>query len=674
MTSMPPARSLGIISGHAVGSATMRPMLYDYDTVTAQTVADDTDAAIARADALVADAVAAPPSFETTLLPLELAAAELVRAYGRGAFMGQVHTDAAVRDAGNEAEERLNKWRVAVAFRTDLYEAVRAFAATEEVSELAGERARLLEHWLRDFRRAGHELSAEDRAELERLRTRLVEVEVAFQRNVNEYRDGIDVTREQLAGLPDAYVERLSPGETSGTYRVSLDYPEYNPFMDQARDRELRRELFTKNWNMAVDENRPLLDEALDLRRKIAELLGEPTWAHHAMELKMAKAPDRVRAFYTELLPSLSETVRRELDRLEGLLESDGHGSPITAWDWRYYDDVLRRTEYGVDQDRISEYFPLDPTMTGMFAITGEVFGLEYRVVPDANAWHESVRLYEIRDAATHAHLAHFYADLFPREGKFNHAAAFPLVIGHRGADGEYVAPVSAIVANFTPPSADRPSLLRHSEVATLFHEFGHVLHMSLTKAEFARFSGAETEWDFVESPSQILEHWAWDPSVLARFAKHHATGEPMPTELVGQLARARFVNVGLRTAMQAYYGQLDMAIHAEPVTPDLDLAMRRTFEVTGLPYPEGTFFLSGFGHLLGGYDAGYYGYLWANVIGDDMFSRFASEGILSPTVGAEYRREILEPNGSRDADELVRAFLGREPSNAEFLRLRGMG
>jgi len=236
------------------------------------------------------------------------------------------------------------------------------------------------------------------------------------------------------------------------------------------------------------------------------------------------------------------------------------------------------------------------------------------------------------------------------------------------------VAPVNAIVANFTPPSADRPSLLKHAEVETLFHEFGHILHMSLTRAEFARFSGAETEWDFVEAPSQIMQHWTWDPSVLERFARHHATGEPMPDELIEQLARARFVNVGLKTAMQAFYGQVDLALHAEPVAPDMEQAMRQTYEVTGLPYPEGTFFLSGFGHLLGGYDAGYYGYLWANVIGDDMFSRFSSEGVLSPKVGAEYRREILEPNGSRDADELVRSFLGREPSNVEFLRLRGMG
>ncbi len=647
-------------------------MLHDFATVTAQSVRDATDAAIADADALVAGAVAAAPSFDATLLPLELAWADLMRAYGIGAFMGQVHPDADVRDAGTDAEERLSKWRVAVAFRRDLFEAVRAFATTDDAQALSGERARLLEHWLRDFRRAGQELDGAKRNELETLRNRLVEVEVAFQRNLNEFRDGIDVTREQLDGLGDAYIERLSPGEHEATFRVSLDYPEVFPFLEQGNDRELRRALFDKDWSRAIDDNRPLLQEALELRRRIAEILGEPTWAHHAMELKMAKDPARVRTFYEELLPALDATVRSDLDALASRIGLDGEA--VQPWDWRYADTMMRREEYGIDQDEVSEYFPLEAVVQGMFDITGEVLGLDYRVIEEAHAWHDSVRLYEILDRGSGRSVAHFYADLFPRDGKFGHAAAFTLVIGHRAADGSQVAPVSAIVANFTPPSADRPSLLKHTEVTTLFHEFGHILHLSLSRAEFARFSGGETEWDFVEAPSQIMEHWAWDPSVLGRFARHYQTGEPMPADLAEQLRGSRFVNVGLKTAMQAFYGQIDLALHAEPTTPDLDAALRRTYAVTGMPYPEGTFMLAGFGHLLGGYDAGYYGYLWANVIGDDMYSRFANEGILSPSVGADYRREILEPNGSRDAEELVRGFLGRDSSNAEFLRLRGMG
>ena len=651
-------------------------MLHDFTAVTADTVRTETDAALARADALVAAAISSvdAPSLEATLLPVERATADLIAASGRGAFMGHVHPDAAVRDAGTDAEERLAKWRVALAFRADLYRAVRAFSETDEAAQLRDEPARLLEHWLRDFRRSGQELAADERAELERLRTRLVEVEVAFQRNVNEYRDGIDVTREQLAGLPDDFIERLSPGERAGTYRVSLDYPELNPFMEQAHDRALRRELFMKHWNRAVAVNRPLLAEALELRRGIASVMGQPTWAHHAMELKMARTPDRVRAFYDDLLPPLEAGVRRELEAMAERLHADGHPGPITGWDWRYYDEAARRGEFGVDQNLVAEHFPLDRVMDGMFAITGDVLGLDYRSVEDARGWHDSVRLYEILDRASGEHLAHFYTDFFPRDGKFGHAAAWALVAGHRAPDGSYVAPVSAIVANFTPPAGDRPPLLKHGEVETLVHEFGHVLHMSLTRAEFPRFSGAETEWDFVEAPSQIMEHWTWEPSVLERIGAHVDTGDPIPADLVARMRRARWLNVGVTMAVQAFYGQLDLALHGEPVVPDVDEALRRTYAVTGMPYPDGTFMLAGFGHLLGGYDAGYYGYLWAEVIGDDMFGRFAREGVTSAAVGAEYRREILAPNGARDADEMVRAFLGRDPSNQEFLRLRGMG
>ena len=649
-------------------------MLYDYANVSSDTVRRATQEAIAEADALVAAVAAArdAPSVDSVLVPLDHAGAAIGRGYGRGGFMGQAHPDAAVRRAGTEADERLNKWRVGLVFRRDVYEAVRALADSQDGRGLDAEEARLLEHWLRDFRRAGHELPDDERAELERLRTRLVEIEVAFERNISDHRDGIEVSREELAGLPDDYVARLSPGSQDGTYRVTLDYPELNPFLQQARDRSRRRELFTKHWNRTVETNRPLLEEALGLRNRIAALLGHPTWAHFAMEIKMARSPDRVSDFYAELLPTLGDEVRRELDRLAEGLHADGHDGPITAWDWRYYHEALRRAEFGLDQNLIAEYFPLEQMIDGMFELTGEVFGLSYRRI-DAPVWHPTVRAYEIADASSGDHIATFYADLHPREGKFTHAAAFPLVIGHRGPDGRRVAPVSAILANFTPPSGDRPALLKHDELETLFHEFGHILHMSLSRAAFARFSAAETEWDFVEAPSQIMEHWTWETSVLQRFARHYRSGDPIPTELVERMRDARWLNVGLTIGVQAFYGQIDLALHAVPDVGDIDDVLRRAHAVTGMPYPEGTFMLAGFGHLLSGYDAGYYGYLWAEAIGDDMFGRFAREGVTSPVVGADYRREVLEPNGTRDADDLVRAFLGRPPSNAEFLRLRGM-
>ena len=653
-------------------------MLYDYGLVTPQTVAAEADAAIARADALVDRAVRSHerPTFADTLQALELAGAEISVGYGRSAFMAQVHPDAAVRDAAQEAEERITKWRVAVVFRDDVYRAAAAFAETDEARALTGERARLLAHWLRDFRRAGHELPADQRAELESLRDRLVELEVAFARNLNEYQDWIEVDREGLAGLPETFVERLKPGSSPGTYRVSLDYPEVNPFLERARNRGHRETIFRKNWNKAVEANRPLLGEALKVRRRIADLLDHPTWAHYAMEVKMAFHPARVRDFYAQLVPPLEAAAREEVQSLRELHAAAGATDAIQPWDWSYYDTRQSMEEHGVDQNEVSEYLPLDPVLDGMFALTGEVFGLDYERVPDAQAWHPSVQLFAIRDRASGETLAHFYADLFPREGKFGHAAAFPIVIGHRAADGSYVRPVSAIAANFTPPSGDRPSLLTHGphgEIETLFHEFGHILHMSLTQAEFTRFSGAETEWDFVEAPSQIMEHWVWEPDVLARFARHYRTGEPIPRQLVERMAASRYLNVGLRATRQVFFGTMDLALHDTVGEPDMEAAMRDSWGVTQLPYPDDTFMLAGFGHLMGGYDAGYYGYLWAEVIGDDMWGRFATEGITSPNVGREYRQAILEPNGSMSGDELVAGFLGRPASIDSFLRMRGM-
>jgi thimet oligopeptidase len=652
----------------------MAGMLYDYTAVTLETVTAETDAGLAEADALIARAEASvdAPSFEATLRPADLAIARTSQAYGRGAFLAQASTDPAVRDAGQAAEERLRKWRVALDFRDALYAAVSAFDRTDEAAALSGERRRLLDHWLRDFHRAGQALAPDVRRELEELQARMVELSVAFQRNVNEYSDAIEVTREQLAGVPDAVVDRLSPGSQPGKWRVSLDYPELNPFLDNAHDRRARRELFQKHWSRAVAINRPILEEMLGLRQRAAELLGHPTWAHFATEVRMARSPERVRSFYDQILSPVAAATAREVAEMGEALHADGIEDGLGFWDWRYYDQRQRNDRFGVDSTLVSEYLPLSDVLKGMFALTGEVFGLRYQRVDDARAWHPSVELYEVHDASSDELLAHFYMDLFPRDGKFGHAAAFPLVVSHRRADGSYERPVTAILANFSPPGGGRPSLLQHTELVTLFHEFGHVLHMSLSRAESARFSGGETEWDFVEAPSQIMQHWTWRPEVLARFARHYRTGEPIPAELANQLLAARNLNDGIRTAIQVFYGSIDMAIHDGEAAPDLDALVQRTFTVTGFPYPVGTFILASFSHLFGGYDAGYYGYLWAETLGDDMFARFEREGLLDPRVGAEYRRAILEPNGSKSGDEMLLDFLGRPPNTEAWMRYKG--
>jgi Zn-dependent oligopeptidase len=649
-------------------------MLHDYRATTAESVTKLTTEALERAAEQVAAAVADPGrTFAGTMLPLEEAATIVADAYGRGAFMARVHPDPAVRVAAVQAEERLTKWTNDLVFRRDLYSAIEAFAATEEAAGLAETRRRLLDHWRRDLRRAGHLIEPADRERLHGLRQRLIELQVTFAKNLDECESGLELTRDELDGLSDEYVEGLAAGSAPGTYRVTTAYPDYLPFMQDAVRRDLRERLQLEFWNRAAEENRPLLDEAVALRAEMAEILGHASWAEHAMEIKMAKHPKAVDEFYDSILHGLEEKARHELRELTPLLEADHPGAVFSSWDLSYYHTQQKRTHYGVDPNEVAAYFPLDRVFAGLFEITGEVFGLEYRQVPDAPAWHPDVTLYEIRDRASSQARAHFYADLFPREGKYSHAAAFPLVYGKQNEDGTYRTPVAAIVANFTKPTPNRPSLLKHREALTLFHEFGHVLHFCLTTVDLIRFSGYDTEWDFVEAPSQIMEHWMWQPEVLQRFARHHEHGEPISADLVRRLVAARDLNVGLNTLRQVFLGKLDLMLHDGRGDKDVDVVTRQAFEHTLLPYHEGTNFAASFGHLMGGYDAGYYGYLWSRVYGDDMFSVFQHEGVLSADVGERYRREVLSTGGSRDAIEHLRAFLGRDPTSDAFLRNLGL-
>lgn len=649
-------------------------MLHDYTSVTADSVADITEAAIAGAESLLDEVlqVEGDRTYTNTMAPLDGIGVLMSDASGEGSFMAKVHPDAGVRAAGVAGGERASKWAADLMMRPDLAAAVREYAATEDAAALKDLQARNLAFWLRDLRRAGHDLAEPDQIRLRELRQRLIELQVAFNSNLNEWDDAIMMTREDLAGLPDAYIERLEPGDAEGTFRVSMEYPDYIPFIEEASNRDLRRQMQFKFWNRAAEANTPLLQEAVAVRNEMAFLLGYDTWAAYAMEVKMAD-PAGVDAFYESIVPGLTTRATRELEVLQSLADSDLDGDSIRSWDWMFYHTQQRRQDFGIDQNEVAEYFPLETVVDGMFAITGKVFGLEYREVSESRAWHDDVKLYEIHNRGEDQPIAYFYADLFPREGKFGHAACFSIVGGMRNADGSYRPPVSAVVANFTKPGPGSPSLLKHDEALTLFHEFGHVLHFSLTTVDHPRFAGYETEWDFVEAPSQIMEHWMWQPEVLQRFARHHETNETIPTDLVERLVAARDQNIGLSTLRQVFLGTFDLAIHTGPSDIDIDEATRDAFAVTLIPYHEGTHFAASFGHLMSGYDAGYYGYQWAKVYGDDMFSVFADEGVLSPDVGARYRNEVLARGYSRDAIEHLRAFLGREPSTAAYLENLGL-
>lgn len=651
-------------------------MLFDYTTVSPESITADVDRILARADALVEEVAgsADAPTYDSVLGRLEDVSDMTASLFGRTGFMGYVHPDEAIRTTGQQLEERISKWGIEITFRPDLYAAVKAFAESDEARTLTGEKARLLEFTLRDFRKAGHELSESDQARLKELSNRLVELGTQFQKNIADVDDTLVVTRDDLEGMPDWYADSLEPTEDGEGLQITMAYPHVVPFVQNASRRDLREALMFKFNNRAREINRVILAEAVDIRQEIAELFDKESWAHHLLDERMAENPENVFEFYDSLREPLQTAAREEIARMTELLRRDTNdeAAVLQAFDWQYYDTLLRKTEYGVDPNEVAQYFELGQVLDGMFEITGDVFGLTYERV-EAPTWHPEVITYAIHDASTGDLISHFYMDLFPREAKFSHAAAFPLVPGRRLADGSYQHPVSAIVANVTKPTEERPSLLQHQEVETMFHEFGHILHQTLTKAELVRFSGTSVERDFVEAPSQIMEHWTWKPDVLQRFARHHETGEPIPEDLVDKLVAAKNLNIALMKLRQMTYGTLDMNLHGPNSDRDLDRALRDANTVSLLPTHEGTFFPASFGHLFG-YDAGYYGYLWSEVYGDDMWSRFENEGYTSPEVGADYRREILEAGGARDGMDHLRAFLGREPDNTAFLVNIGIG
>jgi Zn-dependent oligopeptidase len=645
-----------------------------YKDLTPEQISKGIDDAIEQAEEVLDSLISADGErdFESTMRPLDRIADIIAHADNDYYFMGYVHTDKDVRTAAKEGEEKISKWASDIFFRDDLNAAIQDYAATEEAKNLEGEHKRLLEHVLRDLRRAGHELDAETRARVKALTQREIELGVRFQQNIDEWDDWILATREDLEGMPDSWIEGLDVDEETGKYKVTIAYPHLIPFLENSPRRDLRELLRFKFNTVAVEENRKILEEAIELRQEIADAFGLPTWAHHRLELRMAKTPERVEEMYDELRDPLTEKAKAEVAAVAELLEAETGDDLVQVWDWSYYDTQQRKTDYGVDNFEVAKYFPLQQVLDGMFELTSEMFGIEFREITDFDTWHEDAKFYAIDDAGTGEEIATFYLDLFPREGKYGHAAEFPLIRSRLLEDGTYQNPVCAMVANFTKPTKDQPSLLQHGEVETLFHEFGHVLHQNLGRTELARFSGTSTERDFVEAPSQIMEHWIWRSDVLKRFARHHETGEPIPTGLVEQLVAARLLNKAMWQLRQMCYGWWDQQLHGAP-NRDIDTIYEEGSKITLLPPHEGTFALASFGHLMGGYDASYYGYMWAEVFGDDMFSRFEEEGVTNPEVGMSYRNEVLAKGGTLDADEMLLSFLGREPNREAFLKKLGI-
>jgi len=397
--------------------------------------------------------------------------------------------------------------------------------------------------------------------------------------------------------------------------------------------------------------------------------------------VRMAKDPNSVETFLDDLIKKLDAPLEKDIHSLLKYKkqECESRGIPfdntVNAWDFHYYMNKVLELEYQVNDNEIKEYFPLEVVTEGIFKVYQELLGLKFKELKDYPSWHTDVQCFEVYDLEHPDHyIGQFFVDLFPRDGKYGHAAVFGIQKGYSLHDGTWQHPAAALLANFSKPTSAAPSLLKHSEVVTFFHEMGHVFHQVCTEAKYSRFSGTSVERDFVEAPSQMLENWCWEKEVLRRISSHNVHKVPLPDHLLEKMIRAKNANVGLHNRRQLFFGKFDMFIHTRANAGDLDTLYgdMRT-KITHIKNTAGTNGAAAWVHIFSGYDASYYGYMWAEVYSCDMFSLFSKAGVMDKTLGKRYRDVILKKGGTLDGMDLIKEFLGREPSPSAFLQQKGI-
>jgi thimet oligopeptidase len=641
------------------------------------------DSAIAKADKKL-DAIAALDTdaitFENSIAALDDAFYEVLNVSDRIDVIRESHQDKAMRDKALEVSKKIQTWYVAAGFREDVYKTVAAYEDTRP--GLEGEDGMLLKETIRDYRRNGMTLPKDKRDQLQKLKTDLNNMGLEFATNITDAKATVEFTAEDLAGLPEDFLNNKELKTEKGTYNIKANVTwQYLAVMQDATNEETRKKLVTVRSNRAKEKNIPLFINMLKTRAQIAELLGYDNWADYRIEPKMAKSAKAAFDFETRLVEGLEPKFQAEMALLQKLKaeETANPDAEIKLWDMRYYKNKLKKTRYQVDTEKLKVYFELDNVLSGMFDIFEEIFRLNIEAIEPGYKWVDDLRLYAVTDAETGDPLGLIYMDLFPRENKYGHFAQFGVTTGKLLSSGEYQRPVVALICNFPPATEDKPSLLKHSDVETLFHEFGHALHSVLTQTRYASFSGTSVPRDFVEAPSQMLENWIWDKSVLDRFAvDYRDPGKKIPADTLGKMEQARLATIGTWYRRQLSFGMLDLKLHMSTNGKDFENFVDVSNEIMTDVYlepPSSTAFVASFGHLGGGYDAGYYGYAWAEAISADMASVFEKSpgGLMDKDVGMRLREEIYAKGGSREIDDSITAFLGRDRSLQPFFEYIGL-
>ena len=645
------------------------------------------EAGIAEAKAEI-DAIVAnqeEPTFENTIEAMEYAGATLDRVAGIFYNLMEANTNDQMQAIAEQVAPMLTEYSMYVSLNNDLFQKVKAVYEKKDELGLDKDQMTLLEDNYKDFVRGGANLSDEDKALYSKWSEELSLATLQFSKNVlaatNAYTLHVTDSAD-LAGLPE-YVKTMAAETASEKglegWAFTLQYPSFSPFMKYSTNRELRRQIWTAYNSRAIggeNDNTDVVKKIVDLRIKIANILGYETYADYALETRMAKNKTTVNEFVKNLLePSMKYAKKDVADVLAYAKKNGFEDDKLMPWDFSYWSERYQEAEYSLNAEELKPYFQLESCIDAVFGLANRLYGITFEELNNLSVYHEDVKVYEVKDADG-SHLALFYADFFPRASKRG-GAWMTEFRGQSIKDGVEKRPFISIVCNFTKPTADAPSLITHDEFTTFLHEFGHALHGILAKGRYGSLTGTNVSRDFVELPSQIMENWAFEPEYLNSFAKHYQTGEAIPADLIEKIVAAKNYLAGYGQVRQLHFGYLDMAWHTlteVPAESAIEFEQKVLAPYAVMPSVEGTGFSTSFSHIFsGGYSAGYYSYKWAEVLEADAFSLFKEKGIFNTEVAESFRKNILEMGGAEDESVIYRNFRGHDPQPEALMEKLGL-
>ena len=637
----------------------------------------------AEIDAIVANQE--EPTFENTIEAMEYAGQTLSKVASIFYAVMEAHTDDTKQQIAEQISPMLTEYSMYVSLNNDLFQRVKAVYEKKDELGLDQDQMTLLEDNYKSFVRGGANLSDEDKAVYSKLSEELSLTTLQFSKNVlaatNAYTLHVTDSTE-LGGLPE-FVKTMA-AETAAEkglegWAFTLDYPSYSPFLKYSTNRELRKQVWMAYNTRAIGgefDNTEIVKKIVDLRIKIANILGYETYADYALEERMAKNKKTVDEFIMQLLEPSMEFAKKDVADVLAYAKKNGfEENVLQPWDFSYWSERYQEAEYSLSAEELKPYFQLESCIDAVFGLATRLYGITFEERNDVPVYHQDVKVYEVKDADG-SHLSLFYADFFPRASKRG-GAWMTDFRGQSVRDGVEYRPFVTIVCNFTKPTADAPALITHDELTTFLHEFGHALHGMLAKGRYPSLTGTSVSRDFVELPSQIMENWAFEPEYLNSVAKHYQTGEPIPAELIEKIVAAKNYLAAYGQVRQLHFGYLDMAWHSLKEVPavgtvEFEQSVLAPWGV--LPAAEGAAFSSSFSHIFsGGYSAGYYSYKWAEVLEADAFSLFKEQGIFNTEVADSFRKNILEKGGAEDEAVIYRNFRGHDPQPEALMKKLGL-